>query len=290
MADSATYPQTLYPPRTALEGAFQVVRHARIPQMPDVVLALRNELSKEEPDLGRAADLIAQDLAMTAQILKTINSPGFASRIKVTSIKQAVGLIGIKRLANLVTAEAFNRLLSDRREGTRLILDFVREQAWAMMALTALTSALEPEELYLFGMMQSAGSVIFADLNQDYVNEWAIHALTAPQLLVECERRLFKADHATVGFLLAGVWRLPEPLSLAIYHQHALSLPPPCEGQLCTLIALAQLARALIALRRGIEDNADLLDRRDWALHELAIPLDPWERFTARLLADGSAL
>lgn len=284
MAERAM-PSHLYPPRSALETAFRTVRHAQIPQVPDVVLALRTELAREEPDLMRAADLIAQDLAMTAQVLKTINSPLMATRGQVTSIRQAVSLIGIKRLANLVTAEAFKRLLEERRGGARLVMDFIREQAQTAMAVASLAGDVEPEEAYLFGLLQSAGCLIFSDLSRDYANEWAIHALVAPQRLVECEQRLFKADHCAVGFLLAGVWHLSEPVALAVYHQHLFRLPPPCDARMCSLLAIAQLERLLMALRRGIEDAPELLDRRDWALSELNASPATWEELSKRLLS-----
>ncbi len=285
MTGQAESRQSLHPPRALLESAFQLLRRARIPQVPDIVLSLRNELKREEPDLAHVSDLIAQDLAMTAQVLKTINSLPMGARTPVNSIRQAVSLIGIKRLASLVTAEVFKRLLDSRQSGARLILDFIREQAQAAMALSALSADLEPEESYLFGMLQSAGCLIFADLNQDYANEWAIHTLVSPSRLLDCEHRLFKTDHPTIGFLLAGVWHLPESMTLAIYQQHTQELPSACEDRLRALVAVAQLGRVLMALRRGIEDNPELLDRRDWALAELNTTLPEWERLSAQLLA-----
>ncbi|MGQ9659899.1 MAG: HDOD domain-containing protein, partial [Thermochromatium sp.] len=276
-----------YPPRADLEAAFQVVRHAKIPQVPDIVLSLRDELRRPEPDLNHAADLIARDLAMTGQVLKTINSPLFATRAKVSSIRQAVTLIGLRQLTNLVTAEAFNRLVDECKGGARLILDFLQEQAHTMASVATL-AGLTVDEAYLFGLMQGAGSLIFADLNQDYVNEWTLQALTAPEALMDYEHRAFGTDHVTVGFLLAGTWRLPVAVALAIYHQHAPEPPHQFESYPRALIAVARLTRLLLALRRGIEDNPVLLDQCDWALNELAITPKAWEDWVARLPTDGS--
>lgn len=275
-----------YPPRADLEAAFLAVRRAKVPQAPDIVLSLRNELRQPDPNLMRAADLIAQDLAMTGQVLKTINSPLFASRTKISSIRQAVTLMGLRRLTNLVTAEAFSRLIGDREGGARLILDFIQEQARIAASVASLAPELTLDEAYLFGMMQGVGSLIFADLIEDYGNEWALQALTAPRTLMDYERRALGTDHVTVGFLLAGTWRLPEAVALAIYHQHASEPPQQFDVSLRALIAVARLSRVLLALRRGIEDNPELLDQRDWGLNELDVTPETWEHCVARLMAD----
>ncbi|ADC62480.1 HDOD domain-containing protein [Allochromatium vinosum] len=279
-----------YPPRSDLEAAFQVVRRAKVPQVPDIVLSLRDELHRPDPDLIQAADLVARDLAMTGQVLKTINSPLFASRAKISSIRQAVTLIGLRRLTNLVTAEAFSRLLGEREGGARLILDFIQEQASIASAVASLASELTPDEAYLFGLMQGVGCLIFADLIADYGNEWTLQALTAPQALMDYERRALGTDHVTVGFLLAGTWRLPESVALAIYHQHDFEPPRGFGVHLRALIAVARLARVLLALRRGIEDNPVLLDQRDWGLNELAVTPETWGSFVVRLLTDDPCI
>jgi HD-like signal output (HDOD) protein len=279
-----------YPPRADLEAAFQSVRRAKVPQVPDIVLSLRDELRRPDPDLIQAADLIAQDLAMTGQVLKTINSPLFASRTKISSVRQAVTLIGLRRLTNLVTAEAFSRLVGDREGGARLILDFIQEQARMAVSVASLAPELTLDEAYLFGLMQGVGSLIFADLIEDYSNEWTLQALTAPQTLMDYERRALGTDHVTVGFLLAGTWHLPEAVALAIYHQHAGELPQQFDAPLRALIAVARLSRVLLALRRGIEDNPALLDQRDWGLNELDVTPEIWERLVVRLLTDDHGI
>lgn len=275
-----------YPPRADLEAAFQVVRRAKVPQVPDIVLSLRDELRRPDPDLIQAADLVARDLAMTGQVLKTINSPLFASRTKISSVRQAVTLIGLRRLTNLVTAEAFSRLIGEREGGARLILDFIQEQARIAASVATLAPELTLDEAYLFGLMQGVGSLIFADLIEDYGNEWTLQALTAPATLMDYERRALGTDHVTVGFLLAGTWRLPESVALAIYHQHDVEPPQGFDAHLRALIAVARLARVLLALQRGIEDNSVLLDQRDWGLNELAVAPEIWERSVARFLTD----
>lgn len=276
-----------YPPRTALEAAFRAVRRAKVPQVPNIVLSLREELRQPEPDLMRAADLVEQDLAMTGQVLKAINSPFMANRAKISSVRRAVGLIGLRRLTNLVTAVTFSRLMvGERKGGARQIFGFTQEQARVSAAVAALAHEVTADEAYLFGMMQNVGNLIFADLIKGYENEWTLYALANPQNLMNSERRALSTDHPTVGFLMAGTWHLPEAVVLAIYYQNTLEVPAAFDLHLRSLMAVSKLTRLLLALRRGIEDTPALLDQRDWGLQELDISLDEWERFVAHHLAN----
>jgi HD-like signal output (HDOD) protein len=275
----------LYPSQVELELAFRAVRRARIPQVPDVVLALRDELERPEPRLKVAADLIAQDLALTGQLLKTINSPLFACRTKIASVPQAVSMVGIKRLTNFVTVEAIARIL-DGAEGTaRVVWESIMEEARAFLAIASLVDGVSDDEAYLFGIMHDVGCLIFADLLADYGSAWVLSDASHPERLLAYERSSLGVDHAIVGFLLAGTWRLPQSVALAIYRHHSVEMPAWMDSKARSLVAMAVLAHALVDLRIGAEEFPQMLAECETALAELAIADGDWtllcERFAA---------
>jgi HD-like signal output (HDOD) protein len=264
-----------YPPQAALTAAFQAVRRASVPQIPDVVLALRAELTRPEPNVKAASDLIAQDLALTGQILKQVNSPLFARRTKIGSVQQAVMLLGINRLVNLVTAESITRMLGNPKGAARVVWESIMEQARVAVAIAELVDGVNSEEAYLFGIMHDVGSLIFADLLENYGYEWVLR-FGAPQSLMAHERAALGVDHTTVGFLLASTWQLPEHLALAIYHHHAATDHNLEDPRVRSLIAIAQLAHYLIALALGNHETPEMLAYRDLARRELEISEDDW--------------
>lgn len=276
----------LYPPKAALERAFQAVRKARVPQIPDVVLALRAELTKPEPNVKVAANLIAQDLALTGQILKKVNSPIFARRTKIASVQQAVMLLGINQLVNLVTATSIERMLGDAKGSARVVWESIMEQARVATVVSALVEGVGSEEAYLFGLMHDVGSLIFADLLENYGYEWVLRCGT-PQSLMEHERAALGTDHATVGFLLASTWQLPEHLALAIYHHHAAREHALDDPRVRSLIAIAQLEHYLIALSQGNHELPEMIAYRDAARRELALSEDDWSALCGQSLQGG---
>ena len=276
-----------YPPREDLEVAFQAVRRAQVPQIPDVVLALRDELTRPEPRIKVAADLIAQDPALTGQLLKMINSPLFAARTKISSVQQAITLVGLKRLTNLVTADAISRLLGANDGAARIVWEASMEQARVTVAIAERVPEVSADEAYLFGMMQNVGSLIFADLLTDYGTVWALRNISAPDDLLRYERAALGVDHATVGFLLAGNWRLPEPVALAIYHHHSDPVSDLDEPEVRALIAISKLAHYLIALSLGLHEQPEILAYRDAAWQELSIRDDDWQTLCEQAMQGG---
>lgn len=264
-----------YPSQAALEVAFQSVRKARVPQIPDVVLALRAEMNQPEPNLKVAADLIAQDLALTGQILKQVNSPMFSRGNKIASVQQAVTMLGISRLANLVTAGMVERMLGSPKGAARVVWESIMEQARVAVAISALVDGVTSEEAYLFGIMHDVGCLIFADLLKNYGYEWVLR-FGAPQSLMEHERTALGADHVTVGFLLGSTWQIPDHLALAIYHHHSPDYRALDDVRVRALIAISQLAHYLIALSLGSQEMPEMTGYREVSRQELEIAEDDW--------------
>ena len=268
----------LYPPKDALETAFQVLRKGRIPQIPDIVLALKREIGRPEPDLRVISALVEKDISIAGQLLKTINSPAFGLRSKIGSVPQAVSLLGITRLTNLVTAEALSRMLADMSGSVRVIWDSLMEEARVTVAVSRVLKGISEDEAYLFGIMHDVGCLIFGNLSADYGTEWILRGNASPQALMDYERTTLGVDHPTVGFLLAGHWQLPEHLALAIYHHHDRGYIEGDDQKIRTLVAMLKLAHYLMALSSNMHEMPEMVSYLEDAWQELAISEGDWQR------------
>ncbi|MBK1642564.1 histidine kinase [Chromatium okenii] len=277
-----------YPSKQALETAFKLVRHTQVPQIPDVVLALRAELKRTEPDLRVLSDLIAQDVGLSGHILKKVNSPLFSRANKITSLSQAISLMGIKRLINLVTAEAVEQMLSSSTGAARVVWESVMEQAQIAVNVTRYVANTNPEDAYLFGIMHDVGSLIFAEQLPNYGYEWVLRA-SAPSSLLDYEQAALHIDHPTVGFLLASIWQLPEQFALAIFHHHDPHYQRLDDARVRCLIAITQLTHALMALPFGAQDEPEMALYRDAARLELELSEEDWMSLCKQIHNDSTA-
>ncbi|WP_246938957.1 EAL and HDOD domain-containing protein [Bacillus pinisoli] len=75
-----------------------VIKATDIPSYSHVYLEIIQEISKDTPDIDAITRLIERDLSLSYKLLKLINSAGFQLRTKITSLKQAIVLLGLKEV------------------------------------------------------------------------------------------------------------------------------------------------------------------------------------------------
>ncbi|NEX22851.1 HDOD domain-containing protein [Thiorhodococcus mannitoliphagus] len=266
----------LYPSKSSLTAAFEIAKKAKIPQMPDVVMALKQEVSSAEPDLSRAANLIAQDLAITGHLLKTINSSAFNLGTKVASVQQAASLMGLKRLSNLVSAEAIDQMLAEQQGTARIIWESIMEEAQLIARVSQVVPGISDDEAYLFGIMHDVGCLIFASISRDYGSAWSLNSHSEPSELIAYEKRNLGVEHHILGFLLARHWQLPDHVAVAICHHHTPGHLNAEDPRVAQLIAISKLAHYLIAISQGTDGLPQMHAYREEAWQDLDISEQDW--------------
>lgn len=83
----------------------QVVRHIHdLPSLPAVVAELLASMAQDDVDLHYLAGRLALDQALAAKTLRLANSSFYGMPSKVTSIQQAMSVLGLHSIRTLVTA------------------------------------------------------------------------------------------------------------------------------------------------------------------------------------------
>ena len=91
----------------------RILQGIRIPPQPQILVDLQMEQVMPEPDISRIARLIQQDVGLSGTILKVVNSPFYGLKNRITSILQAVNLIGIDIVVNIVNGLSIKSQMSD---------------------------------------------------------------------------------------------------------------------------------------------------------------------------------
>ena len=79
-----------------------------LPTLPAIVMEILNTLDNEDIDTAELAHKVTQDLALTAKTLRYANSPFYSTLIKVTTIQQAISLMGFDTVRQLVLSAALS--------------------------------------------------------------------------------------------------------------------------------------------------------------------------------------
>src|SRR5207249_7318683 len=90
--------------------------HPRLPSLPAVALQLVEKASRSDCDLEEILTLLRQDSGLCARVLKTVNSGLFGLSRPVSSLKQAVVMLGIKPLRSLVLSVALPAIQVSERD------------------------------------------------------------------------------------------------------------------------------------------------------------------------------
>jgi HD-like signal output (HDOD) protein len=177
-----------------------------------------------------------------------VNSPFYGLTKKVSSISQAVSIVGFSSLKSLVMAvSAANLMMID--------LDcygFKQDGLWKNSIVTAMLARDiarrcgigrdESEDYFLAGLMRDVGKLVLAPIMGRHQVILRKDISSKDDILVR-ERRTMGFDHCWAGERVAEKWRLPVGLCLAIGKHHR--IPPNLNDDQMKLLARLRLAERL---------------------------------------------
>jgi putative nucleotidyltransferase with HDIG domain len=212
----------------ARERVAEILRNVKaLPTLPDVAVKLLEMGESASASAGDMAQLIERDMSLAARVLKLVNSPFFGLRHEVTSIQQALLIVGTAHLRSLVLSGAVSSLFE--REGS--IGSFNRREFWkhslavaaAARSIAAQTDLLDREIAFTAGLIHDIGKVVIDRHLHPEFNQ-IVHLADERSLpMYEAELEVIGVDHTEIGRHLAVRWNLPEILmdGIACHHNPA---------------------------------------------------------------------
>jgi HD-like signal output (HDOD) protein len=202
-----------------------VSRIETLPSVPKIYASIHAELAKDDASLKTVAALIGQDVGMTANILKLVNSAFFGLRTHVTSPTHAVNLLGTEIIKSLILCQqAFSQFKRERYP------DYDLEMLWGHSLTTGhfarTIAALEgvpaqcADDCYIAGLMHDVGKLILASNFEPEYRQVLSLCREQNRTAWVAEKEVFGTSHAEVGAYLLGLWGLSDAIMLAVYRHH----------------------------------------------------------------------
>lgn len=240
--------------------AAAVAKCAQVAVLPQVVCKIAEIAGNDNASVATLERAILVDPGLSARILVQANSAAYCLPRKVTSIRDAVILMGFKAVRSLaMTVGVFDLFVgksdreSLRRRGWwRTSLD----SAVCAQALTSRWPMIGGDEAYTCGLLHLIGKTLLDRYDSRRYNR--------VQEVVEkgvsdflAERALYQTDHVSVTVEAAKLWRLPPRLVRGLDY-----LTPDPSGEDADLRAVVALAHTIsgIAMRGKPEDP----DAENW--------------------------
>ncbi len=227
-----------------------------LPSLPSLYQQIVDEMQSPKVSIKRVADLIAQDVTMTAKILQLVNSAFFSLPQKIVSPHQAVVLLGIDILKGLVLhVHIFSAFELDPRIKGFSIRGLANHSLLvgklAREIVLAETNIRDMEENALIaGLLHDIGKLILL-LDPERYNQVLAHSQARRCNHYQAEYEILGASHAEVGAYLLDLWGIPEPVVHAIAFHHNPNKSMEANFSVLTAVHVANA----LARRKNLDAN-----------------------------------
>lgn len=229
------------------------LRDNRIPPCPIALERIAHEMSQAEPDLRHLNQIISSDVALAAGLVKLANSPYFGAQRRISSVSEALILLGLdtasQAVACIALAEAFPNMRSMERfwDASAQIASL---SGW--LASERQWPGVRPQEAYTYGLFRDCGIAVLLQHFPDYTRILQSANNEQVRSFTDIEDDLLPTNHVVMGSLMTQSWWLPESICLAVRHHHEMAKDPEQkDAPFRYLVAVSQLAEHLLQQHSG---------------------------------------
>jgi putative nucleotidyltransferase with HDIG domain len=203
--------------RSALRA--RVEGTTNISTIPDVVTKLRRMMDSPQMSAATVGDEISKDQVLAAKVLRLVNSGFYGFRTPITTITQAMVLLGFDVVKTLVLSASVLDILELMQKHVAGLWEHSLATARVANALGERLKLPNPEEIAVSGLLHDLGKIVIAQRFPAEHRE--IRAIVSVRncLQLDAEREVLGATHPEIGMWLLKRWGLPAKLVNPIaYH------------------------------------------------------------------------
>jgi HD-like signal output (HDOD) protein len=197
-----------------------------IPTLPTVVHRIGQLLQDPNVGMREVANVVAEDAALAAKVLKIANSAFYGLRTPCISTQQAATVLGLRVLRSVIMQASVIRQYDHLAHS-----GFDVDGLWKSSIATAQAChfiarrckkklEIAPEELYVCGLLHNLGQIVLLDNLKERYIEIAREAELKHMPVHVVELQHLGYDHTDVGHKVATTWGLPPAVVAAIQFHH----------------------------------------------------------------------
>jgi putative nucleotidyltransferase with HDIG domain len=237
--------------------AAEVLKNIRdLPALPAIVIELMGALDQDDAGANLLAVKLSRDQALSAKVLRLANSSFYGLPSKVTTIQQAIAILGFNSVRTLVTTAA---VIDGFSSGEHTTFDF--RSFWRHSIATALCAKILAKQLnlnqdyaFIIGLLHDIGRLVLVTGSPEHYAAVLAYRAEKDSYVIEAESATLGLDHTMVGSALAAHWKFPTLMQKAIANHHAPNAEDP--ASLTPLIHTADCVAHALGLS---DDDADLV-------------------------------
>lgn len=215
------------------------------PTMPTAAAELLKLLDDPDTSASQVESVLRYEPGLTANILKLSNSAYFGVPSKIGSLKQAIVLLGWRRLIQLVMTSCVSTVLDESIPG----YDLGKGELWRHSVAVSVAAEIMVKELnfpaideiFTAALLHDVGKLVLGAFVREDLKE--IEQSAAEGLSFEqAERTVLGTDHTEIGAAILKSWSFPDRLVSAVKWHHD---PDSAKNELNTAIDIVHIADVL---------------------------------------------
>jgi HD-like signal output (HDOD) protein len=211
--------------------------------LPEVTVRIIQVVENPKSTAKDLHHIIRTDPALSAKLLKVVNSAFYGLPGQVATVERAIVLLGMSAVKNLAVASSISRLF----RGVRISEQYSAKDLWrhslAVAALSRmLAQRLKPscaEEIFLAGLIHDLGVLVERQAHAQELATVVDRVQQGGGSICAIEREVIGVDHQAFGLGLAMRWRFPRTLQAVTGYHHE---PDNLSDELYRVVALVRLA------------------------------------------------
>jgi len=214
-----------------------------LPQFPDNIVVVQRLIADPKSELADIARQISMDPALTADLLKIVNSAQYMLAKKVDNISEAVKLVGMRGIKNLLFSYGTQKILGVDTNEKKNLWDHSYKTAFYAynLAKNFKKDKNLMDDVYVGGILHDMGKIIFANVHPELLAKIKTFCADKGMPASTFEDLSAGMNHAEIGGKVAEKWNFPEQLVHAIQYHHDPLAAAPEERDLVYTVYLANM-------------------------------------------------
>jgi putative nucleotidyltransferase with HDIG domain len=232
-----------------------------LPTLPDVFIKIFPLIDSPHASAKDIANIISSDQALSAKILRVVNSAFYGFPGRISNITHALVILGFDMVKGLVLSTAVFDMM--KTGGLHGLWKHSLGCAAAAGVIARKTNTLNPDEVSTSALLHDIGKVI---IRIELPNESShIDQVVTEKQISRCEAEseILGFNHTTVGGWLCQEWHLPAKLAEPITHHHTPNLSKSAPVPTATVHCADSLIRG-IGFGSGGDDLVPQIDPQAW--------------------------
>ncbi|MFO0707312.1 MAG: HDOD domain-containing protein [Nitrospira sp.] len=192
--------------------------------LPEIYFRVRDVVDDPHSTMDDLANALKMDPAISARLLKIVNSPLYGFPKQIDTITRAVNLIGMQAVSDLVTATTIGRTFSGMTADLMDVPAYWRKSVLCALLASKIAKACgidDTERFFIEGLLRDIGHLVMYQSLPQRAQSALVEATNLNTPLAEVEQSSIGCDFAEVGAELIRSWGMPTQIEQAVRHQLA---------------------------------------------------------------------